>query len=546
MRMIPASCASRTSSPAERRVFSLLERTELTSAPGATCFHSLSLSRHDYKRVAELDFVLVDSRFMLVLEVKGGRIACEAGLWVFTDRYDAEHRRSESPFEQARSGMYSLVKRLRAELGPVIRRFPVGYGVVTPDVDFSVVSVEWDPEMVFDAGTFRGASELAAPLERIVAYWTTKTREPEALSPPQLRRLLGLVRPDFERLPSLRNRADELDCAFERLTDEQYRQLDLITENARIVCEGGAGTGKTFLAAELARREAEAGRSVGFLTSTAMQRSFVASRLDQSGVTVLTPDGLGARVFDVLVVDEGQDLVNLDLLSTLDQAVHGGLEQGRWRFFLDSNRQIGLVGRFDPEALDYLRTGCGAALARLTQNCRNTRDIVIQTKLLTGADLGSPSAGHGPPVTFEYFDSTEARITLLDGELDRLREGGVEPGDVTILSPGPLSESVAVGCRPSRRKRLVELETAVDWEWPCRRTSFCSVSMFKGLENQFVLLVDVERLDEEADLNLLYVAMSRARAGLWIALDRSLENRVEDLCRQHYDRVMEDARHDGH
>ena len=93
---------------------------------------------------------------------------------------------------------------------------------------------------------------------------------------------------------------------------------------------------------------------------------------------------------------------------------------------------------------------------------------------------------------------------------------------------------------------MVELETAVDWEWPCRRTSFCSVSMFKGLENQFVLLVDVERLDEEADLNLLYVAMSRARAGLWIALDRSLENRVEDLCRQHYDRVMEDARHDGH
>ena len=208
--------------------------------------------------------------------------------------------------------------------------------------------------------------------------------------------LTGLLRPDFERIPSLRNRADDLDAAMERLTEEQYQQFDLITENPRIICTGGAGTGETFLAAELARREAHAGHSVAFLTSTELQREFVRSRIGLDEVHVATLDELAsAQPYDVVIVDEGQDLVNLDDIARIDGSIKGGLDRGRWRVFLDSNRQSGLVGRFDPEAYDYLKT-CGATMARLSHNCRNTHEIVLQTKLLTGADLGSPSAGRPP------------------------------------------------------------------------------------------------------------------------------------------------------
>ena len=38
---------------------------------------------------------------------------------------------------------------------------------------------------------------------------------------------------------------------------------------------------------------------------------------------------------DVLVVDEGQDLLNFEFFDALNRSVKGGLEKGRWRWFMD-------------------------------------------------------------------------------------------------------------------------------------------------------------------------------------------------------------------
>jgi ATP-dependent exoDNAse (exonuclease V) beta subunit len=80
-------------------------------------------------------------------------------------------------------------------------------------------------------------------------------------------------------------------------------------------------------------------------------------------------------------------------------------------------------------------------------------------------------------------------------------------------------------------------------EWPCEQITFCTVGAFKGLENQFILVVDVDRLDDqERDVNLLYVAMSRARSGLWMAMSKNLESRAEAISRGNLSKVMEDVR----
>src|SRR5262249_14864407 len=47
-----------------------------------------------------------------------------------------------------------------------------------------------------------------------------------------------------------------------RLTEEQYQVLDLLSGNARCLFEGAAGTGKTLLALEFARRCAKRGDRV--------------------------------------------------------------------------------------------------------------------------------------------------------------------------------------------------------------------------------------------------------------------------------------------
>ena len=62
------------------------------------------------------------------------------------------------------------------------------------------------------------------------------------------------------------------------LDDAQFAVLSAALDNDLVLVRGGAGTGKTLLAAGLARREAAAGRSVLLLTYTeALGRELAAS-----------------------------------------------------------------------------------------------------------------------------------------------------------------------------------------------------------------------------------------------------------------------------
>ena len=172
-------------------------------------------------------------------------------------------------------------------------------------------------------------------------------------------RLLQQLRPSFDYSPLLDARASALDLAFVRLTDEQFARLDLISEAPRVVCSGGAGTGKTFLATEVARREVLAGRSVLFTCRSPILAAFVEAQLAGTAVVVLAADRIPeGRVFDVVVViDEAQDLMNFDMLEHLERAPSAGVER----------RPMGHV--HGPEQsgppLRRLRAGCPAVRAVL-------------------------------------------------------------------------------------------------------------------------------------------------------------------------------------
>ena len=47
------------------------------------------------------------------------------------------------------------------------------------------------------------------------------------------------------------------------------------------------------------------------------------------------------------------------------------------------------------------------------------------------------------------------------------------------------------------------------------KLSFSTIKSFKGLEKPVIILVDIDE-DAIADLQLMYVALSRARTGLYI------------------------------
>jgi superfamily I DNA/RNA helicase len=61
-----------------------------------------------------------------------------------------------------------------------------------------------------------------------------------------------------------------------------------------------------------------------------------------------------------------------------------------------------------------------------------------------------------------------------------------------------------------------------------RKTVFYTIHSYKGMENQFIVVADVESLAEEKR-KLLYVGMSRARVGLTVLAHENLRSEIEKL-----------------
>jgi hypothetical protein len=524
MRMIPEKISPTTKSNAEKEIFRRLELIDDTD--WSFVLHSLNLAEHVWKRVGEIDFLVAGPRGIYVLEVKGGGVSSERGVWRFTDRFGHTRRKRESPFSQARTAMFSLQKRLEGSFQPgLLSRATFGYAVVFPDCDFDAESVEWAPEMVIDRRQLERKDGIRRSLGRLASYWRAKPGSRNGLlGSTDLHEVLRVLRPDFDVIPSLQHVAMHADAELARLTANQYRALDAHARNPRIVFEGGAGTGKTLLAAEICRRERDSGSRTLFTCRSGIIAGFVASQPEMNDVDVLPFGRIPAAEidrFDAVIVDEAQDLLNFNDLAVLDRILADGLEDGRWSILLDSNNQRGLVGSYDEDAMNYLRSFRPVDLI-LNDNCRNTRQIVSETQVMTGADVGVSAAGTGPDVEVVFGETPQRRTAAVDRHLEALIRAGVEPTDIVLLSPLEFHES-AFGRLPARwRQRIDILDLKGLQQRPRSRLGFARTADFKGLESRFVLLADIGMKGQKPDLPALYVGMTRARIGLWVVLDERL------------------------
>lgn len=515
VRMVPAT-PGRMQSSAEGRLFTRLA----ASGVHAVALHSLRLARHEYKTEGEIDFLLLFREGLLVVEVKGGRVRRdEDGIWIYRDRFGEDHRSSEGPIRQAGSAMWSLRRTLFERLPELEHSgYTFGWAAAFPDTDVPPSSPEWDEEVVLGTDRVGAGIEPGAAFAEVMAFYRGRQHRQLPVDPQISARVLSALRPTFDRAPTLRQRAGEATELTTWLTEQQYDRLDILMHLPRIVCKGGAGTGKTFLALEVARRHAEAGEDVILLCPRPMLAAFLRSRVGMSGVRVITPEEAGSVApSSMLIVDEAQDILDSDGLDLIDHLVHGGVTGGRWRIFLDPNAQAGLYGRFDPAALLLLEEQAVAPV--LSQNCRNTVPIVTQVQLLTGADVGTASAGDGPPVEIQSYTNDADCAELLEQRLDRLVDEGVMLGDITILSPRQWEQSSARLLPRRYTSKLSQLDQANAARMPLPNLTFATIADFKGLENSFVLVVDVDHMsDDAADVAQLYVALTRPRVLLWVAV----------------------------
>ena len=560
MRMIP-SWPCDTGSQAEKRIF---ERLRAAFDDRYAAFHSLKPTRHPRKRFPEIDFVVCGPEGLYAIEVKGGRVACHDGVWRYRDRNGAVALSQESPFRQAETALHGLVEDLRANLPEdLLDRLTTGYGVVFPDCEWRAAGAEWDPAMLADV---RRSRDLEGWLRGLFGYWRARGGRSGRIDDNALARLQGYLRPEVDapeaeeaarwlrpavdgherrppgpcaesRIRSLRPEPDDAPAGeeaprllhqvedarqrIERLTDDQMRMADVAEANPRVLCAGGAGTGKTFLAEGLARRWAEAGLQVALVCRSPWLKHHLASRLSMPGLTVSSIDGVrldcrraGLERFDALIVDEGQDLFEMRCIETLDGVLVGGLEAGRWCWFHDLNNQS-LTPRFDRRAKDHLES-LDPVRMPLRINCRNTRVILEWIQDTLDADLGVHGAGAGPAVRRQGAATRQESAERVAGEIVELVDvGGLAPGSVTVLSPFDLAESSVALMPPDAARRVRRLDEYSMRDAPGDRVGFARIGEFKGLENEAIVVVDLPAPDGTDRRSAEhYVAMSRARSVL--------------------------------
>ena len=281
-------------SPGERHVYDLLR--EDAAAKDWIVLHSLDIARHRHQISGEADFVILAPGLgAVVLEVKGHRSVRrdENGMW----RLGSDPPTHRSPFRQAGDNMHSLRERLTA-IRPEFKPLLFASAVCFPFARFGLRHpVEWHPWQVLDrislerAGIAQCLTEVlehaAATAESAkTAGWFDRSRSLPGISACEL--AAQLLRPEFEFFESPASRRKLRTDELRRFTEEQFAILDAVAGNDRLVLEGAAGTGKTLLAIEAARRATTGGASVFVCCYNRLLGKWLAGEFSPLDVTVGT------------------------------------------------------------------------------------------------------------------------------------------------------------------------------------------------------------------------------------------------------------------
>ncbi|GAA1840659.1 hypothetical protein GCM10009772_17920 [Pseudonocardia alni subsp. carboxydivorans] len=506
---VPPLRVSSGRSPAEGRVLDWLARL----GDEWTVLHSLGVLNHPFKRWAEIDVLVIGPPGLLVLEVKGGRIARRQGVWEFTDRTGRTTRRREGPFDQA-GGAHGAIRRTLIEAGALARSQSSGYAVILPDVTLGGGVYDADVNILLDASS--AWSHPARVLTRWCGYWSDRTGQADGLSQGDVESIVEALRGDLDLRPALSLVADDVEEELTRLTRQQGRVLSAAAENPRLLVSGRAGTGKTLLAMAEANRLAQDGRRVLLACSSPVLARRLSGIGSDARVDVRHYDrrtaavsGAGNTTYDAVVIDEAQDL-GPSWANLVETHADGGRVHGTWRLFHDPEQDLlGLPGDLT-QALPS-----GVSRISLTLNCRNTRQIAVAASLLTRTQLDVEAPVTGAAVEMRWWDEPDARADLLAAEVRALARSLPLPR-IAVLTRNPIPDSELAALRrasgvPVRRLAATAHESAV---------VVATAEEFKGLEASAVVVL-IDSLAGPTDRRHAYVACTRARAHLTLLLHES-------------------------
>jgi hypothetical protein len=81
-----------------------------------------------------------------------------------------------------------------------------------------------------------------------------------------------------------------------------------------------------------------------------------------------------------------------------------------------------------------------------------------------------------------------------------------------------------------RREQIKRFNEQLAAKEPFQEITLATPKEFKGFENSYICLVDNQDIgSQDRENSALYVALSRARAGLWITFPRKIEGKIKQI-----------------
>ena len=294
VRMNPPHLSSEVKSGGEKTLFYRLR--DDPGADGWIVLHSLNIARHLTQVEGEVDFVIiVPTLGVLCLEVKGAYLVRrKEGMWYYGDDPNGDPR---GPFKQAADGRHSLLKQVRRSQ-PALARIPFWSAVAFPFIEFATRSAEWHDWQVIDRRSISAQPisdairlTLQSGRRHLATAPTAKWFDPGSRTPTEreCEQVLAILRPSFEVIETFGSLREREQAELKVFTEEQYAALDTMEDNAQVVFIGPAGTGKTILGLEAARRASSRRRRVLFLCFNRLLGKWLSSRTaDMEGVKAST------------------------------------------------------------------------------------------------------------------------------------------------------------------------------------------------------------------------------------------------------------------
>lgn len=501
-----------------------------------TVFYSLSwVGINENRTVGEADFVIAHpTKGILIIEVKSGEIEYKNGEWIQTNTRSRESKRIE-PYMQARKSQFELLDRLNREIRDF--RIPMMcYGVWFPSIDISekaTLPPEAPREITLDQTNLDNAEKA---IDGAFKYWASKYKQ-VTLDQSQQQKVISILCPHFHVIPRLKTRMEELEETYIQLTRQQAALLDFLEEQKTAVIHGLAGTGKTVLGVEKAKRLASQNEQVLFLCFNSFLRDALKQNNNIPNVTFHNAHSLAyeimgqsdspieevlsefedflEEVFDSesweysnIIVDEGQDLDDR-LLNRLYELVKQ--QNGCFYVFYDRNQYI---------MKNQLPKWIEEAECRLVlhKNCRNTAEVFKTSCSIMGLEDVSYNEVHGEVPTAKFYSTEKELNGIVNEFVKRAVEEGLDTSDVVILTAKTLDSS---WIDVNKSYEGIELSS----ENEDGKILFTTIRKFKGLEAEAILIIDVQMsaLTDPENRRLLYTGSSRAKSLLNIAMLEDIE-----------------------